>query len=58
MFLWEDPNAPVYIRAEQPAAASLGILMVVYGYFAYSFRRYTGASVVINGTGLATPSFA
>lgn len=56
--LWEDPNAPVLIRAEQPAAASLGILFVAFGYFAYSFRRYTGASVNINGTGLATPSFA
>jgi hypothetical protein len=32
--LWEDPDAPVFIRAEQPAAASLGVLLVVYGYFA------------------------
>jgi HK97 family phage major capsid protein len=56
--LWEDPNAPVFIRAEQPAAASLGVLMVVYGYFAYSFRRYSGGNAKIAGTGLVTPSFA
>ena len=55
--LWEDPDAPVFIRADQPAAASLGVLLVVYGYMAYSFRRYSGGSVVVNGTGLATPSF-
>jgi hypothetical protein len=27
-FLWEDPNAPIYIRAEQPNAASLRVLYV------------------------------
>ncbi len=26
VFLWAGPNAPIYIRAEQPNAASLGIL--------------------------------
>jgi hypothetical protein len=56
--LWEDPQAPVFIRAEQPAAANLGVLLVLYGYFAYSFRRYaTGAMVKIDGTGLITPTF-
>jgi len=54
--LWEDPNAPMYIRAEQPAAASLGVLMVVYGYFAYTHARYTQARK-IGGTGLITPTF-
>jgi HK97 family phage major capsid protein len=54
--LWEDPNAPVFIRAEQPAAASLGILFVLYGYFAYSFARYTQAQK-LNGTGLVTPTW-
>jgi hypothetical protein len=57
MHLWEDPNAPVFIRAEQPAAASLGVLFVVYGYFAYSFRRYTNAASKISGTGLIAPTF-
>lgn len=55
--LWEDPDAPVFIRAEQAAAASLGILLVLYGYFAYSFRRFTSAVQGISGTGLITPAF-
>lgn len=55
--LWEDPNAPVFIRAEQPAAAALGVLLVVYGYFAYSFRRYPNSVQKIGGTGLVTPVF-
>lgn len=55
--LWEDSNAPVFIRAEQPAAASLGVLLVLYGYFAYSFRRYSNAIQSISGTGLVTPAF-
>jgi hypothetical protein len=55
--LWEDPAAPVFIRAEQAAAASLGVLLVVYGYFAYSFRRFSNGMAKVNGTGLITPSF-
>lgn len=55
--LWEDPQAPVFIRAEQPAAASLGVLLVLYGYFAYSFRRYANAMQKLGGTGLITPVF-
>jgi hypothetical protein len=55
--LWEDPAAPVFIRAEQPKAANLGVLLVLYGYFAYSFRRYSNAIQSISGTGLVTPTF-
>jgi hypothetical protein len=55
--IWEDPNAPVFIRAEQPAAASLGILFVLYGYFAYTFGRYPGMQQKITGTGLTPPLF-
>ena len=54
--LWEDPSAPMYIRAEQPKAANLGVLMVVYGYFAYTHARYAQARK-IGGTGLVTPTF-
>ncbi|MFF7521243.1 hypothetical protein [Streptomyces pseudovenezuelae] len=54
--LWEDPNAPMYIRAEQTKAASLGVLMVVYGYFAYTHARYAQARKIA-GTGLVTPAF-
>ncbi len=54
--LWEDPNAPMFIRAEQPKVASLGVLLVVYGYFAYTHARYAQARK-IGGTGLVTPTF-
>lgn len=56
-YLWEDPNAPQFIRAEQPAAAQLGVLLVLYGYFAYTMRRYSNSHQEITGTGLVTPVF-
>jgi hypothetical protein len=55
--LWEDPNAPLYIRAENVKAESLGVVFVVYGYFAYTFARYTNGAGKIAGTGLITPTF-
>jgi hypothetical protein len=55
--LWEDPNAPLFIRAEQPAAASLGVLLVAYSYFAYTFGRYANGMQKVGGTGLLTPAF-
>ncbi|MDF5755815.1 hypothetical protein [Spongiactinospora sp. TRM90649] len=55
--LWEDPAAPLFIRAEQPAAASLGVLLVAYSYFAYTFGRYTNGMQKVGGTGLVTPVF-
>jgi hypothetical protein len=55
--LWEDSSAPTLIRAEQTAAASLGILIVVYGYMAYTFQRYTNGMQKVAGTGLTTPTF-
>jgi HK97 family phage major capsid protein len=55
--LWEDPNAPVFIRAEQPQATRLGVLLVLYGYYAYTLRRYAGAVQSVGGTGLSTPTF-
>lgn len=54
--LWEDPNAPMLIRAEQTKAASLGVLFVVYGYFAYTHARYSHAQK-ISDTGLVTPTW-
>ena len=54
--LWEDPSAPVLIRAEQSKATSLGVDLVVYAYFASIFTRVTHAQKV-NGTGLITPAF-
>lgn len=54
--LWEDSSAPMFIRAEQAKAASLGILLVVYGYFAYNFTRQPHARK-ISGTGMIAPTF-
>lgn len=54
--LWEDPDAPMYIRAEQTKVASLGVVMVVYGYYAYTFARYAQARKIA-GTGLIAPTF-
>ena len=54
--LWEDPSAPLLIRAEQTKAANLQILLVVYGYFAYTHARRPHAQK-ISGTGLVTPTF-
>lgn len=55
--LWEDANAPMFIRAEQTKAESLGVVLVVYGYFAYTFGRYTNGTSKVSGTGLVSPSF-
>lgn len=58
LHLWEDPNAPQFIRAEQPQAANLAVTLVLYGYYAYSFRRFGAGSVgKVNGTGLIAPVF-
>jgi hypothetical protein len=51
--LWEDTGQPAYIRAEQPRANNLGVLLVVYGYFGYTFQRYTNATQKVTGAGLA-----
>ena len=55
--LWEDPSAPMMIRAEQTQAKKLRIDFVVYGYQATCFTRYPGAVQVIGGTGLVPPTF-
>jgi HK97 family phage major capsid protein len=51
-YLWEDSNAPLYIRAEQPAAASLGVLYVVYSYSAFTAGRQPKSVAVVSGTGM------
>jgi len=55
--LWEDPGAPTFIRAEQPRAKDMAVTLVLYGYFAYSLRRYANGMQKISGTGLSTPTF-
>jgi HK97 family phage major capsid protein len=58
LHLWEEAGSPMYIRAEQTNAASLGELLVVFGYSAFSAGRYPGAHGTVSGTGLAAPTFA
>lgn len=55
-FLWEDPSAPMMIRAEEPQAKKLLIDFVVYGYAAFTAGRMPHARRV-TGTGLVTPTF-
>lgn len=56
--LYEDGNAPAFIRCDQTNATVLGVLFVVYGYYAYTFDRYgSGSMQKVAGTGLTTPTF-
>ncbi len=54
--LWETPNAPLFIRTDTgPSVKSLGIDLVVYGYFAMTHVRYSQAQR-ISGSGLTAPA--
>jgi HK97 family phage major capsid protein len=56
--LWEATGHPMMLNFEQPNAASLGVLIVVYGYAAYTAERYGAVGhSMITGTGLVAPSF-
>ena len=56
--LWEDPNAPMLIKAEQAKASTLQILLVVYSYYAFTHARPGRAHAQkISGTGLIAPTF-
>jgi hypothetical protein len=54
--LWESPDSPMMIRAEQPAAPQLGVVLVAFTYFATTCQRYASNPVKITGTGLAAPA--
>jgi len=56
-YLWEDPNAPQFIRTEEAKAENLGVVLVIYGYFAYTMGRYANSHQKVQGTGLVTPTF-
>lgn len=56
LHLWEDPSAPMLLRAEQSQVKKLAVDFVAYGYFAYTFTRRPHAQKVA-GTGLVTPTF-
>lgn len=53
--LWEDEV--VIIRADQTAAASLGVLFVASKYFAFTFGRQPASHSKVTGTGFVTPTF-
>lgn len=56
--LWEDGDgSPMMLRFEEPKVAELDVTMVVYGYSAYTAKRYPNAFALIGGTGLVTPTF-
>lgn len=55
--VWLDDSQPLLIKAEQPQAKKLLVDLVVYGYAATCFSRYSGAVQAIDGTGLVTPTF-
>jgi HK97 family phage major capsid protein len=58
LHLWEQGSGePMYLRFDQPKAAELDVLAVVYGYAAYTANRYANAWAKIGGTGLVTPTF-
>jgi HK97 family phage major capsid protein len=57
LHLWEQAGSPFALSFDATGAGSLTVKSVVYGYSAFSAGRYPAASSVINGTGLATPSF-
>lgn len=57
LHLWEDAGAPLFIRADQTNAASLGVTLVAFGFSAFTAGRYPGAHGTITGTGLVTPTF-
>ncbi len=54
--LWEDPNQPLLIKAEQNQAKKLLIDLVVYSYYAFTHTRRAHVQKIA-GTGLITPSF-
>lgn len=58
LHLWEQAGgSPFMLRFEDVKSAELEVKMVVYGYSAYTVRRYPKAWAEIIGTGLAAPTF-
>jgi hypothetical protein len=56
VFLWEQPDAPIYIKAEETLAANLQILYVLYSYSAFAAGRQPKAISAISGTGMILPA--
>lgn len=56
-YLWEEGNTPHEATYFEVLSANLQVRVQVWGYLAYTAERYPKATSVIEGTGLATPSF-
>jgi HK97 family phage major capsid protein len=56
LYLFEDSSAPVQMHFEAPAAQSLGVLLVCYGYSSLAAGRQPKAISVVSGTGLIVPA--
>ena len=54
--LWEAPDAPAYVRFEQPDG-KVAIRIVLFGFMAFTAGRYPLSGAYIGGTGLVTPTF-
>jgi HK97 family phage major capsid protein len=57
LHLWEEPNAPLFIRTDTAIADLVSVRFVLYGYSAFAAGRYPGAHGTVGGTGLAAPTF-
>ena len=57
MLLFEDAGAPALVRMDQTAGLNLTVTMVAYQYATFIPGRYPASISVINGTGLAAPTF-
>ena len=55
--LFEEAGQPTYVQFEEPNG-KVAINTVLFGFSAFTAERYPKAVAQINGTGLATPSFA
>lgn len=44
------------IRAEQPAATKLGLQLVCYKYYSWTFAKIANSFQAINGTGTIKPA--
>lgn len=57
ILLEENGGIPHLLQFEAPLAASLGVLLVAYGFAAFTAARQPLGISVISGSGLATPTW-
>jgi HK97 family phage major capsid protein len=55
--LFEQAGQPTYVQFEE-SSGKVAVNTVLFGFSAFTAERYPKAVAQINGTGLATPSFA